>query len=80
VFESEHVHIEWQKMNFRQPFYPRNVGVDEIGYHISGERTLITEKGTVDLQVGDFTQILLAWRMTTVASRTCILSSTSPPR
>jgi uncharacterized cupin superfamily protein len=57
VFESEHVHIEWQKMNFRQPFYHRNVDVDEIGYHISGERTLITEKGSVDLQVGDFARI-----------------------
>ena len=57
VFESDYIRIEWQKMNFRQPFYHRNADVDEISYHVSGERTLITEKGSVDLDVGDFTRI-----------------------
>ena len=57
VYESDYVRVEWQKMEFRQPFYHRNADVDEISYHVSGERTLITEKGSVDLTVGDFARI-----------------------
>jgi uncharacterized cupin superfamily protein len=44
-------------MNGRQPFYHRNLDVDEISFHVSGERTLITELGSVDLQRGDFARI-----------------------
>lgn len=57
VYESDFVRIEWQKMNARQPFYHRNADVDEISYHLAGTRTLITEKGSVDLAVGDFARI-----------------------
>lgn len=57
IFESNYVRVEWQKMSGRQPFYHRNADVDEISYHVSGERTLISEKGSVDLQVGDFARI-----------------------
>jgi uncharacterized cupin superfamily protein len=34
-----------------------NADVDEISYHVAGERTLITEKGSVDLEPGDFARI-----------------------
>ena len=27
VFESDYIHIEWQRMNGRQPFYHRNQGL-----------------------------------------------------
>jgi mannose-6-phosphate isomerase-like protein (cupin superfamily) len=57
VYESDYVRIEYQKMNSRQPFYHRNADVDEISYHVAGERTLITEKGSVDLHTGDFARI-----------------------
>lgn len=57
VFESDHVRIEYQKMNFRQPFYHRNADVDEISYHVTGQRTFISEKGSVHLEVGDFVRI-----------------------
>ena len=57
VYESDFVRIEWQKMTGRQPFYHRNADVDEISYHLVGTRTLITEKGSVDLSVGDFARI-----------------------
>lgn len=57
IFSSEHIRIEWQQMNQRQPFYHRNADVDEISFHISGERTLMTERGSVDLQPGDFARI-----------------------
>jgi mannose-6-phosphate isomerase-like protein (cupin superfamily) len=57
VYDSDQLRIEWQKMDFRQPFYHRNADVDEISYHISGKRTLMTEKGSVDLDNGDFARI-----------------------
>ena len=57
IYESDYIHIEWQKMNGRQPIYHRNTDVDEIAYQVSGNRTLISEKGSVDLEVGDFSRI-----------------------
>jgi len=58
VYISDYVRIEWQTMkDFRQPFYHRNADVDEISYHICGERTLMTENGSVDLDPGDFVRI-----------------------
>lgn len=57
VFRSDHIHIEYQKMNGRQPFYHRNTDCDEISYHVAGKRTVVTELGSVDLQVGDMARI-----------------------
>ena len=57
VYESDYIHIEWQRMNGRQPFYHRNQDCDEIALHVAGNRTVITELGCVDLQVGDFSMI-----------------------
>ena len=42
---------------FRQPFYHRNADVDELSYQVCGQRTLMTEHGTVDLEPGDFSRI-----------------------
>ena len=47
VFEGSIMRLEWQNMNGRQPFYHRNADVDEITYQICGERTQMTEFGTV---------------------------------
>ncbi len=57
VYESADFRVEWQDMEGRQPFYHRNCGVDEISFQVSGERTLITELGTVELRPGDFSRI-----------------------
>ena len=57
VFESEYIHIEYQKMNGRQPFYHRNTDVDEITYHAAGKRMVLTELGVVDLEIGDMARI-----------------------
>lgn len=57
VYESADIRIEWQNMNGRQPFYHRNCGVDELSFQVCGERTLITELGTVELRPGDFSRI-----------------------
>ncbi len=59
VFEGPALRLEWQTMsrNGRQPFYHRNADVDEIGYQVYGERTLMTECGTVEFQVGQFARI-----------------------
>lgn len=57
VFRSDFIHIEYQKMNGRQPFYHRNTDCDEISYHIAGERTVVTELGCVNLNVGDMARI-----------------------
>lgn len=54
IYECEVGRIEWQQMDFRQPMYHRNLDVDELSYQISGERTLLTEMGTVELTPGDF--------------------------
>ncbi|KAF1922898.1 uncharacterized protein M421DRAFT_426393 [Didymella exigua CBS 183.55] len=57
VYESQFLRLEWQKMNFRQPFYHRNADVDEMSYQVYGGRTLMTEQGSVDLRPGDFSRI-----------------------
>ena len=57
VYSSEHIRVEWQKMSQRQPFYHRNADVDEISFHLTGSRTLLTERGSVDLKAGDFARI-----------------------
>ncbi len=57
VYRSEYIHIEYQSMNGRQPFYHRNTDADEITYHAWGERTVLTELGSVDLAVGDMARI-----------------------
>lgn len=60
VYEGPKLRLEWQDMNNRQPFYHRNADVDEISFQITGDRTLMTELGTVELQVGDFVRIPVA--------------------
>ena len=57
VYESNHLRVEWQTMNYRQPFYHRNTDVDEMSYQIGGERTLMTELGSVEHRPGDFSRI-----------------------
>ncbi|KAI9372222.1 hypothetical protein BJX61DRAFT_542920 [Aspergillus egyptiacus] len=57
VFGGDAVRVEWQQMNARQPFYHRNADVDEISFQVCGERTLMTELGTVELRPGDFSRI-----------------------
>src|ERR1700761_1959434 len=58
VYESDYLRLEWQTMDkFRQPFYHRNADVEEISYQMCGDRTLMTEYGTVDLDPGDFVRI-----------------------
>ena len=57
VFESDFLRLEWQSMDNRQPFYHRNVDVDELSYQIAGPRTLMTDLGTAELVPGDFSRI-----------------------
>lgn len=57
VFEGDGLRLEWQTMDGRQPFYHRNADVDEIGYQICGDRTLITECGTIEFGEGQFARI-----------------------
>lgn len=58
VYECDYLRLEWQQMNnLRQPFYHRNADVDEISYQVCGERTLMTENGTVELTAGDYSRI-----------------------
>ncbi|GAB2682131.1 hypothetical protein [Nocardia goodfellowii] len=57
VYESEHIRVEWQTMDNRQPFYHRNCDVDEISYQIAGERTLMTELGVIEHRPGEFSRI-----------------------
>ena len=59
VFEGPTLRLEWQTMaaDGRQPFYHRNADVDEIGYQVDGERTLMTECGTVRFGIGQFARI-----------------------
>jgi uncharacterized cupin superfamily protein len=54
VFEGPTLRLEWQTINGRQPFYHRNADVDEIGYQVAGERTLLTEHGVVEFGLGQF--------------------------
>jgi uncharacterized cupin superfamily protein len=57
IFCGDTLRLEWQQMNARQPFYHRNADVDEISLQVSGERTLMTELGSVELRPGDFSRI-----------------------
>lgn len=57
LYEGPHGRIEWQQMDNRQPIYHRNLDVDEMAYQIAGDRTLMTEFGTVELCPGDFVRI-----------------------
>ena len=57
VFEGPSIRLEWQTINGRQPFYHRNTDVDELSFQVCGERTLMTEFGTVELRPDDFTGI-----------------------
>ena len=57
LWEGDSGRVEWMQMNFRQPMYHRNLDVDELAYQIRGERTLVTELGTVELVDGDFVRI-----------------------
>jgi uncharacterized cupin superfamily protein len=57
VVENEFVRVEWQTMDARQPFYHRNCGVDELSYQVDGDRTVMTEWGSVDVVPGDFTRL-----------------------
>ncbi|MDT0306614.1 hypothetical protein RM780_06520 [Streptomyces sp. DSM 44917] len=60
IYESDFLRVEWQTMNNRQPFYHRNCDVDEMSFQVAGERTLMTELGTVELTPGDFSRIPVA--------------------
>lgn len=57
VFEGDTLRLEWQTIDGRQPFYHRNADVDEISYQICGERTLMTECGTIEFGPGQFSRI-----------------------
>jgi uncharacterized cupin superfamily protein len=57
VYVGKTLRLEWQQMDNRQPFYHRNMDVEELSYQVSGERTLMTEVGTVELRPGDFSRI-----------------------
>jgi quercetin dioxygenase-like cupin family protein len=57
VFEGPALRLEWQTINGRQPFYHRNTDVEEIGFQIWGERTQMTELGTIELRPGQFSCI-----------------------
>lgn len=71
VYENQYIRLESQKMNFRQPFYHRNADVDEISYHVCGQRTLIMEKGSLDLEVGDFARIPVGVAQHNLRRRRC---------
>jgi mannose-6-phosphate isomerase-like protein (cupin superfamily) len=57
LYESDFLRVEWQTMDNRQPFYHRNCDVDEISYQIAGDRTLMTELGTVEHGPGELSRI-----------------------
>ena len=42
--------------------YQRHLDVDEIQYQLDGKRTLITDRGALDLEPGDFVGYQLVWR------------------
>ncbi|MGN8027213.1 hypothetical protein [Microbacterium sp. 22242] len=55
VYESRYLRLEWQTMpDSRQPFYHRNTDVDELSLQVSGERSLVTDRGTVEMRTGDY--------------------------
>lgn len=49
--------VERQQMRGRQPFWHRNVDVDELSFQCAGERTLLTELGSCELRAGDWSRI-----------------------
>lgn len=57
VYIGKTLRLEWQQMDNRQPFYHRNMDVEELSYQVSGDRTLMTEVGTAELRPGDFSRI-----------------------
>ncbi|KIX97605.1 uncharacterized protein Z520_06383 [Fonsecaea multimorphosa CBS 102226] len=57
VFESDEIRLEYTRLMGRQPFYHRNADADEIAYHVTGTRQVLTELGTVDMEPGDFVRI-----------------------
>jgi mannose-6-phosphate isomerase-like protein (cupin superfamily) len=57
IYQGRQGKIEWQQMDFRQPMYHRNLDVDELSYQIRGDRTLMTEIGSVELTTGDLCRI-----------------------
>ena len=56
IFENGYINIEWQKTNGRPPFYHQNQDCDEIAYRTRGERSVLSELGTVDVQPGEILQ------------------------
>ncbi|MGI5169092.1 hypothetical protein ACQEU3_32560 [Spirillospora sp. CA-253888] len=56
-YEADFLRLEVQSMDFRQGFYHRNADVDELSYQVDGERTLITELGTLEHVPGDFSRL-----------------------
>lgn len=57
VYENDHIRVEWQTMDNRQPFYHRNCDVDEISYQIAGHRTLMSELGVVEHRPGELSRL-----------------------
>ncbi|MGI5169054.1 hypothetical protein ACQEU3_32370 [Spirillospora sp. CA-253888] len=57
VYRGAHLRVEWQTMNGRQPFYHRNLAVDEISYQVAGVRTLMSDLGSVDMEPGDLSRL-----------------------
>ncbi|WP_019629780.1 hypothetical protein [Actinomadura atramentaria] len=59
VYEGEVLRLEWQTMGneHRQGFYHRNTDVDEMSFQVYGERTLMTENGSIVHSPGDFSNI-----------------------
>ncbi len=79
LFEAPRARIEWQQMDNRQPLYHRNLDVDEMSYQISGERTLMSEHGTVELRPGDFVRLPVGVCHDNWVVRSRICSGTRPP-
>ena len=57
VYQNDNIMVEWQTLNGRQPFYHRNADVDEISFQVTGQRTLMTELGSIEFETGDFSRI-----------------------
>lgn len=57
VFGGDALRLERQQMRGRQPFWHRNVDVDELSFQCAGERTLMTELGSRELRGGDWSRI-----------------------
>ncbi|KAH8700318.1 hypothetical protein BGW36DRAFT_356981 [Talaromyces proteolyticus] len=57
IYGGDFLRVERQQMSCRQPFYHRNAEVEELSFQVAGERTLMTELGTLELRPGDFSNI-----------------------